>query len=379
MTANVFAAVFRSKMAAFLLGAACLTLAISPADAAVRAVVGKPLQEAQSMAAAGNYSGAMAKIRQAEGAGGLTGEENSLISRMKAYVQSRQSGGSDTPRGKFDNDYRNGRWSAVIADGESLRKSGQLDGARLTAMAESYYRSSNFDGCLRFIKGNFGASPGDTVLQIQVACAFGAQDDETQRSALEQLVAHNQTPQYWGQLLKVSERMRALKDHQTLDIYRLKMLADTPAGPDYTLTAKLCLEFGLASEAQAMIQKGIDAKLLTDTSATPRLMGMAKNQAGTNAAQWNAKLAAAKSSPSGEDLVKLGEDLTGQGKGKDAIALIQQGIAKGKLDLDNANMRLGQAYLGAGQKADAIKAFNQVKGTPNNEKIAHLWVLFARK
>ncbi len=53
MTANDFRAALRTRTAAFFLGAAVIAgtgIALSvPAEAAVRAVVGKPLQEAQSM------------------------------------------------------------------------------------------------------------------------------------------------------------------------------------------------------------------------------------------------------------------------------------------------------------------------------------------
>jgi hypothetical protein len=50
-------------------------------------------------------------------------------------------------------------------------------------------------------------------------------------------------------------------------------------------------------------------------------------------------------------------------------------------DKDNAQIRLGMAYIGAGQKADAVKAFDAVKVSAGNEKtamIAHLWSLYAR-
>lgn len=385
MTATVSRTGLRSKVAAFFIGAAVVAGAniatTLPADAGVRPAVGGPLKDAQGLAASGNYSAAMAKIRQAEGVGGLTGEESRVIAQMKAYVTSRSSGGGDTPRGKFSADYRAGRWGAVIADGEALRRNGQLDGTSMAAVATAYYRSGNYKGCLSYIRGNFGSSPGDTVLQIQVACAFGAQDDESQRSALEQLVARNNTPQYWSQLLKVAERMRAMSDHQTLDIYRLKLLTGTPmVAQDYTLLAKLCLEFNLATEAQNALQKGVDAKLLTDTTSTPRLLTLAKTQAAQSQANVGGRLAAAKAAPTGDPLVKLGEDLTGQGKYQDAVTVIQMGLKKDKLEsASSAQLRLGQAYLGAGQKDAAIKAFAKVQGNPNDEKIAHLWTLYARK
>ncbi len=371
MNANAFRAAF----SALFLGAAVLTAAVSPADAAVRAAVGKPLQEAQSLAAAGNYPAAMAKINQAASVGGLTGEESRVIAQMKAYVSSKSN--STGGKGKLSADYRAGHWSAVIADADSMR--GQLDANDMAAVATAYYKMGNFPGCVRYIRTHFGNSATDTVLKIQMACAFSAGDDDAQTSALEQLVARNGTPEYWGQLLKAAEHTRGLKDHQTLDIYRIKLRTGTMnAAQDYTLLAKLALEFGYAAEAADVIQKGVDAKLLNDPS-TPRLQNMAKSQAAANASGYGAKLAAAKAAPNGDALIKLGEDLIGQGKASDAIGLIQAGIAKDKTDMNEAQTRLGMAYLAAGQKDAAQKAFAKVKDDPKAVMIAHLWALYARR
>ena len=78
-------------------------------------------------------------------------------------------------------------------------------------------------------------------------------------------------------------------------------------------------------------------------------------------------------------MVKLGEDLWGQGNAKDAIDLIQAGIAKDKTDVNDAQIRLGMAYLGAGQKEAAQHAFAKVKDDPKAVMIAHLWALYARR
>jgi tetratricopeptide (TPR) repeat protein len=371
MNANTF----RAALSVLLLGAAALAAAISPADAAVRAAVGKPLQEAQSLAAAGNYPAAMAKINQAASVGGLTGEESHVIAQMKAYVSSKSN--ATGGKGKLSADYRAGHWSAVIADADSMR--GQLDANDMAAVATAYYKMSNYPGCVRYIRTHFGNSATDTVLKIQMACAFSAGDDEAQTSALEQLVARNGTPEYWGQLLKAAERTRGLKDHQTLDIYRIKLRTGTMNGAqDYTLLAKLAIELGFPAEAMDVQQKGIDAKLLSGDSAA-RLMAMTKGQIAASQASWAGRLAAAKAAPSGDALIKLGEDLWGQGKASDAIGLIQAGIAKDKTDMNDAQIRLGMAYLGAGQKEAAQRAFAKVKDDPKAVMVAHLWALYARR
>src|SRR5215471_13562075 len=104
----------RAAISALFLGLAVVAgtgvATVTPAAAAVRPAVGKPLQEAQSLAAAGNYSAAMAQANKAEAVGGLTGEESRIISQMRAYISSKSS--STGGKGKFSNDYRSGRWSA---------------------------------------------------------------------------------------------------------------------------------------------------------------------------------------------------------------------------------------------------------------------------
>ena len=62
----------------------------------------------------------------------------------------------------------------------------------------------------------------------------------------------------------------------------------------------------------------------------------------------------------------------------DAIGVIQSGMKKPLKDANNAQLRLGQAYLAAGQKAEAKAAFAKVKTPEKDAMIAHLWTLAAR-
>ena len=127
-----------------------------------------------------------------------------------------------------------------------------------------------------------------------------------------------------------------------------------------------------------MLEKGQAAKVLTDDRTT-RLLKLATDQANASAAGQAKALAAAQAAPQGDDLVKVGENMIGQGKAKEAIGVIQAGLKKPLKDADNGQMRLGQAYLAAGQKADAQKAFGAVKGTTKNAEVAKLWALVARR
>jgi hypothetical protein len=132
----------------------------------------------------------------------------------------------------------------------------------------------------------------------------------------------------------------------------------------------------LGAEAQAVLEKGVAAKLVTDDRSM-RLLAAAKQIAATRAANESKDLAAANAAPQGDDLVAVGEDMIGEGKAKEAIGVIQSGMKKPLKDANNAQIRLGQAYLAAGQKAEAEAAFNKVKAPAKDAMIAHLWALAA--
>ncbi|MGC9952988.1 MAG: hypothetical protein ABSD21_01730 [Rhizomicrobium sp.] len=375
----------RAVATALFLGAAtamaCGALTVTPAQAAVRAVVGKPLQAAQAAAAAGNYSAAMARVREAESVGGLTAEEQKIIGQMRDYIEAKSGGSVGVSsavgaQAKFDADYRAGRYHDAIDDADLLRRYGALSGANMVVIAQAYYRMGAYKECAHYAADHSGV--GSDMLELQMRCAYEAHDDALIRSASEQLVASSGTPEHWAQLLKYAESAKALSDHQTLDINRIKLLTGTLKGDsDYFLLATLAMQFGYPSEAVSVIQKGLQAKVLSG-DRTNRLMNMAKGSLGPDLANLPKTVAAANKAKNGDLLVKLGEDYCGMGRYQDAVAAVQAGIAKGVSDNDNAETRLGQALYGAGQKEAALKAFAKVKNTPNGEMIARLWSLYVR-
>src|SRR5664279_4052635 len=95
-------------------GAGALGFATTAQAATVSHQVGALLQEAQSLANAGNYRGAMAKINEAEGAPGKTADDTTVINQMKNFVAVKSGdasvGGADGASAKFSNDYNAGKY-----------------------------------------------------------------------------------------------------------------------------------------------------------------------------------------------------------------------------------------------------------------------------
>jgi hypothetical protein len=373
----------RAVATALVLGTAAMAVATMPADAAVRSAVGKPLQEAQTLAKSGNYQGAMAKVRQAEGVGGLSAEESKIVNQMKEYLASASKGavGGDTSVGalaKFNADWNGRRYRDVINDEDSLRKAGVLNATSMVVIAQAYENLGDYKGCVRYADAH--ASAGAEMVKRGMLCAFKAGDDTTARGLALKLVSMSPTPENWDQALKQAEHAKQLSDPQTLDIYRLKYLTGNLKGADeYFMLSQMLIAARVQNEAAAVVDKGVQAKLLVDARAQ-RLAGLAKKNAADESANINKALATAKKG-SGDDLVKVGEELSGMGRYADAVDAIKAGIAKGVKDSDNAQVRLAVALYGAKQKPAAVSALDKViksGKTPNGKMIAQMWSLYIR-
>jgi Flp pilus assembly protein TadD len=85
--------------------------------------------------------------------------------------------------------------------------------------------------------------------------------------------------------------------------------------------------------------------------------------------------ASARSKPTGDNDVKLGAAYLSYGMNDKAIEALQRGIGKGGVkNPDDAGLLLGIAYLRAGNKPEAAKAFATVKD-PIYARVARLWTL----
>jgi len=368
----------RAAMTAILLGTAvaagsALVLASPAAALTASPKVGPLLKEAVAMISAKNYAGAKAKLNEAESLKS-TPDDTALINQIKNAIAV-SSADPNTPGGakaKFAQDYSAGKWKDVIADAEYLKKNNVFDAQSQLVVGQAYYKGQDYAGCVKYTKS---LGSGETALALQARCAYEVGDDVSQRAALEQLVARTGKPEYWVGLLKLGERARGLSDHNTLDINRLRLLTGAAATKDdYISLAQFALQFGFAAEAQGVMEKG--AKVLTD-DRSQRLLARAKADAATQAANEAKDLAAAKAAPQGDDEIKIGERMIGEGKAKDAINVIQEGLKKPLKDANNGQIRLGQAYLAAGQKKDAQTAFSKVKAPEKDAMVAHLWFLAA--
>lgn len=378
----MFAKSFRTVMLALALGAGAVVAAgvtpMSVAEAAVRASVGKPLQEAINLAKSGNGSAALAKVREAESVSGLTGDEQRTIAQTKEFIAAKTgAGGTNTSSGcqaKFAADYNAGRYRNVVGeDADCLRKFGAYSGNSQLIVAQAYYLMGECSTAIRMLNS---MGDGDTVLSLVMACAHKNGDADAEQRAAQKLILKGNA-KYWTYALGAAERSKGLKDHQTLDIYRIRLLTGNMRNAeDYRTMTQIALQFGFSSEAAAVAKKGLDAKLLAGDRDL-KLATVAQAQAARDVASAGTLIKQANAAKNGDPAVKLGENLWGMNRAADGVNLIQAGLKKGVVDKDDAQVALAMTQFSSGQKGAALRTLDGVTD-PKAKVAANLWSLYMR-
>lgn len=392
----MIAKTLRALGAAFLVGTASVAVAglatMGVAEAAtVRPTVGKPLQDALQLANAGKTNAALAKVKEAESVPNLTAAESQTISQTKNYILAKSGdpsvyenmiasgqGSANVAKELLSAHYNARQYGKVIADADVLRRFNAMDSQAEMIIAQAYYLSGNYSGAIKYLRALMGNSGGtQQQLELLMNCASKVGDEDSVRSASERLILQGK-PQYWVYLLGSADRTKGLNDHQTLDIYRLRLLTSNMRNADdYSLATQLAIQLGFPVEAAAIQQKGFDVKVLSG-ARQERLLSMAKTQAAANQSGIAKMASDAAHAPTGDPLLKLAEDYWGMGRYQDAVNAAQAGIKKGVRDKNNAQMVLGMAYVGLKDHSSATKAFAAADGDPKAQVVAELWSLYAR-
>lgn len=375
----------RGVAAAFLIGTASVAVAgiatIGVAQAAgVRPAVGKPLQEAISLAKAGKSSAAMAKIREAEDVKNLSGDERKVIDQTKEYVAIKTgnfSGGvtnANTAKAKFATDYSARRYRDVVGtDADLLKKYGAYDFQSQLIVAQAYYEMGEYKMAMSLLNG---LGSGDQVVSLKMAAASKMGDSQAVGQAAEQLVLKGQT-KYWPYLFTAADNTPGLNDEESLGVYRVRLLTGNMRGPeDYSNATQLGILLGYPQEAVAFEQKGFDAKILSGPRQE-RLMAKAKEGAAQQQAQMAQIDKQAHAAKSGDALIKLSEVYWGLGRYQDGLDAAEAGIKKGVKDSDQAQIALAMNYTGLKKSSQAVRALAKISD-PKQKAVARLWSVYAR-
>lgn len=415
----------RSKyLAAFILGAASVaTLSIGVSSVAVAQdkeksqqkvskAAAKPLKAAQEAMQAKNYPEALIKLKEVEGLSGLTPYDQHLMNEMFGFVYVRtgnfpeaakaleaglSSGfleAAEQPqrvKALAQVNYQIKNYDKAIEFGNRSIAEGTADDDMYTLVGQAYYIKGDYKGALKFIDSyvdsqvKAGKTPKEQPLQLIVSSCVKLDDADCTTRALERMVEYYPKPEYWQNLLySMFQAQGTGADKGLLNVYRLASEVDVLKRPeDYTEMAQLSIEQGSPGEAVRVLEKGLSKGVFTeqrDKERNQRLLESAKKQAATDQASL-AKIekdtAAAKT---GDKDVSLGLAYLSYEQYPKAVEALNRGLTKGGVRNEpEARLLLGIAQLKAGNKDEAAKTFQQVKGNATLERLANLWSLHAKQ
>jgi hypothetical protein len=394
-----------------LIATFALALGAAPAHAAdapptARAVVGKPVQDAQALVRQKKYADALARLKAADAVPDKTPYETCVIDETRAAAE---VGNGDyaaavtalsavlathilTPADSakrlltiVELDYRLKDYAKTVAAAQQYYKNGGADPEPRRLMAQSYYLENDYTeaaGTLRAILADdtrAAQKPDEATLLTLASSEYKAKNQEGYVDALLTLVQDYPKHEYWADLARAVEEAPGFAPRLGLDLDRVAIATGAfETSAQYVDAAEMALEAGFPGDAKSFLAKGYADGILgkgADAPREQRLDDMAKRQSDEDVKGLAAEARDAGNAKTGLALEKLGEAYLSYGRFQDAAAALEHGIAKGGLDhADDARLHLGVTYLRAGDAAQAKATLSAIAGQGGIDDLARMWL-----
>ena len=403
-------------MSKLLAGAALalgLAVACVPAAeaAALRPEVGNPLKKAASLMNARNYTAAMAQVRLAGSARGLTPEESFVIEEMRGSIAQR-SGDNATAAKVYADMLASGRvpaseqqkllmaessiafnaknYPAAIGWLQRAIKASPNDPALRSQLITAYYLNKDYANAGKLQAEQVAATvragrrPTEEQLQLLAACQREGGDTLGFGTTMVQLVTYYPKPDYWQNLIHSAQTRPGFASRLTLDIDRFQLTTGLLTKPDDLMEmVELALQVPVPGEAKAITDRAYSTGAFGTGAGAPRqqrLRDLVNKTYASELAALPGREADARSSHDGNLLAAIGEEYASYSQFAKGIPMMEAGIRKGGLrHPDDTRLHLGLAYMNGGQKARAVAVFRTVGGKEGAAEIARLWMMLLSK
>jgi len=366
---------------------------------AVRAEIGKPLQEAQKLAAAGKNKEALAKLKETDAVGGKTPNESYMIERTRASAAA-AAGDNDAAAKAFETVINSGKLSPAEAPKFTQALAGIYyrakdypkaitwiqralkdtpgDAQMHELLIQTYYISGKYAEAAKELQGAKGAS--EASLQMLANIQLKQNDKEGYVQTLEKLAGAYPKTSYWADLLNRVSGKPGFASSLSLDVLRLRLVNGLLSKPnEYMEMSQLALQVGNPAEAAKIIDQGYKKGALGTGSDAARHQRL-KDLAVKTQTEFDAKLAATEAeavkNKDADALANLGFALVSAGKADKGLPLMEQAV---KLDSarnpEAVKLHLGIAQSIAGKKAAALSTLKSVKGKDGAADLARYWTL----
>lgn len=282
-------------------------------------------------------------------------------------------------------------YAKAIAWAQRYVQSGGAESEVRPLLAQAYYRTGDFANAARELQWEIqaadraGKPPGEEQLLRLQRCYAQLNDDNAYAWALEKLLTHYPKREYWIDLLDHIRKRPDFDQFPALDVDLLRLLTGTlVSASDYIAVARQGQRAGFPAAAKRVTDQGFATGALGKGAEGARHREVQRQLAVETLAQQRrisqreVELAAERAKD-GTELFDLGFTHVTMGDFGKGLAMMEQGIRKGRLvNRQYARLRLGIAYLMAGQKAMAIETFKVVGGRHGAPDLARIWGIYAR-
>ncbi|MBB3117802.1 tetratricopeptide repeat protein [Pseudoduganella violacea] len=374
---------------------------VAHAADAIRAEVGKPLQEAQKLAQAGKNKEALAKLKEADAVGGKSDNEKYMIERTRVSA-AMAAGDNDTAVKALETVLNSGRLSAAETPKftqalasiyyrakdypkaitwiqRSLKDSN--DGQMRQLLIQSYYQSGKYAEAAKELQAQ-GGRASEESLQMLANIQLKQNDKAGYVNTLEKLAASYPKTSYWADLLnRVVGKPGFSTSTLNLDVLRLKLALGLLAKPgEYMEMSQLSLQSGNPAEALKVVEQGYKKGALgtgADAGRHQRLKDLALKTQADNAKGQAAQEAELIKNKDADGLANMGFALVSEGKGDQGLKLIEQAIKFGSAKRpEEMKLHFGLAQFNAGKKAAALSTLKSVKGEHGEAELARYWTMY---
>ncbi|HEY0629230.1 MAG TPA: tetratricopeptide repeat protein [Sphingomicrobium sp.] len=220
-----------------------------------------------------------------------------------------------------------------------------------------------------------GQKPEENWYKRAVKLALDAKLPAAPTVAREWAAAYP-SPKTWRDVIRIYQTSSQQDDAALVDTMRLARAAGALQGEnDYFRYSNTLVTKGFAGEAKAVLDEGFAAKQIDKSRATfSQLYSLASQRAQGDRASLAASATAAKAAADAKKAMTTGEAYYGYGDYAQAADMFRAALTKNGVDKDLANLRLGMALAGAGDKAGATAAFNAAGGAQAD--VAKLWLTY---
>jgi hypothetical protein len=372
----------------------------------LRAEVGKPLQQAGDYLKAGKAKEALAKVREAEAAPGITANERQTIDAMKAAAAQR-AGDMGTAIQALESlaGRASGAQLGQYAEQLASAYAQQRNNGKATEWLNKAVAAGNNSGTVKQLQsylqsasGDYGAIARDAGAAVSAAEQAGRRPDEgdllrladaQQRTnnlngygnTLEKLLTYYPKKDYWNAYLGRLPRKPGFADRFLLDVLQLRLASGTlTKTEDFMELAQLLMQQGLPGEARRVAEQGFKAGVLgtgAEAARHQRLRDLAAKEEAEVRGKLEGQATEAAGFKEGDSLVKVGVSYVSLGELDKGLELIQRGISKGQLKRpEDAKLRLGLAQLQSPKtKSAGVQTLRSVKGTDGVADVARLWLI----